>query len=387
MFSLVWLATNSPVEIWRGDALSDMSRIAVTSRENWPVDPASGSVGVYQVRGGMDVRLVIATPLDPVRDQFAEWTTNRVGYPYDPLYSREDYQWYLRNTGQSSKLFYDGICQEEDTGTNDAGIADGWSIATNPGARGIRIGIADLGCDWHEDLDGAIIAGRDFVTSDSQNYADAQISHGTALATLIAARRGNGLGISGVAFESHLLIARTSCLGRDTQQITAAAIRWCANHGAKVIYVGGGTPIDNAPLSNACWYAVSAGAAIVCSVPNSPVSMDSGSLRDFPTSWRMPGVLSVTCGTRDGKLYGWSAWGTNVLVVPGRVIVSGMGTNDYGYFSGSSPAGAIAAGMLAILRAQFPHLSPAELVDRVKHRATPLPGTAGYANLKSALDH
>lgn len=72
---------------------------------------------------------------------------------------------------------------------------------------GVRIAIVDSGITGgHPDLAGKVVAQKDFVNEDS--VADDDAGHGTHVAG-IAARTGNGTGISGGCPGCETLVAKT----------------------------------------------------------------------------------------------------------------------------------------------------------------------------------
>ena len=89
------------------------------------------------------------------------------------------------------------------------GAEAAWSRADG---SGITVGVVDSGVDLaHEDLAGRIVAGRDFV--DDDDVPQDAYGHGTHVAGIIAAARGNGRGIVGVAPGARIMPLRV--LGPD----------------------------------------------------------------------------------------------------------------------------------------------------------------------------
>ena len=113
---------------------------------------------------------------------------------------------------------------------------DWWAaLAQPPVLAPVRVAVVDSGIDGsHEAFQGRIVAARSFVFGGSP-LVDEQ-GHGTFVAGEIAANLDSGVGIAGIAFPAQLLIAKivepdgTIRLGAE-----AAAIRWAADNGARVI--------------------------------------------------------------------------------------------------------------------------------------------------------
>lgn len=120
----------------------------------------------------------------------------------DPLYNR---QWALENTG--SPFQYNG------TPGADMSVDSAWTITTGDAA--IKIAILDSGVDTlHEDLLNNLLPGFDgFADSindthgaPTPNYSGD--GHGTSCAGIVAAEGDNGIGTSGIAYQSKIVPIR-----------------------------------------------------------------------------------------------------------------------------------------------------------------------------------
>jgi subtilisin family serine protease len=201
--------------------------------------------------------------------------------------------------------------------------------------RAVTVAVIDSGVDErHPDLDGQVLHHQNFI--DNTEYAAEP--HGTAVAGIIAARAGNGIGIRGVAPQSRLLALR-AC--RETAGQVGAqcdsfslgkALNFAIMREPKVINLSLTGPPDRL-LQRLLDVALLRGIAVVGAAD--PALADGG----FPASW--PGVFSV----------GGDA-------APGRDIPSTLPGARYGLVSGSSYASAHVSGLLA-------------LVDELRPRATP----------------
>src|SRR3954469_13465969 len=126
--------------------------------------------------------------------------------------------------------------------------------ATATGA-GATVAVIDTGALLsHPDLQGRLVAGRDFVEKDDTPQ-DGE-GHGTHVAGIVAANADNGVGVEGVAPGAKVLVIRV--LGDDGSGSTddvAAGIDYAVSHGADVInlslgpdtpLVGNGSGFDSA---------------------------------------------------------------------------------------------------------------------------------------------
>ena len=106
--------------------------------------------------------------------------------------------------------------------------------ATTTGA-GATVAVVDTGAYFaHPDLQGRLIAGRDFVQGDDDPQ-DGE-GHGTHVAGIVAANTDNGIGVESVAPGAKVLVVRV--LGDDGSGSTddvIAGIDWAVAHGADVL--------------------------------------------------------------------------------------------------------------------------------------------------------
>ena len=153
--------------------------------------------------------------------------------PDDPRFGE---QWGLRNTGR--------------TCTGPAGVpgADidalgAWALTS--GSSGVTAAVIDSGVALgHPELDGGVdprlgLRDGDAVPADGNG-------HGTDVAGIIAARRGNGAGVAGVAPGVRVMPLRAlDDQGSGTAVAISAAITHAASHGADVVNMSLGGPSES----------------------------------------------------------------------------------------------------------------------------------------------
>lgn len=317
---------------------------------------------------------LLADPFDSYSPtQFVPYLDTNEGY------SRIDYQWYLRNTGQTSYCFQNGLIfpsLTEQGGGYDAGIFRAWDIQNN--ATGVRVAVIDSGCnDNFSELAGVISAGYHIDDRNkiyNSDYADYN-GHGTAIASIIGAR-ANGEQMVGVAPGVSLLAVQTRYA---TSEITKG-IHWAIDNGAHVICLSWGetsvVDADLRPLMAACLRASDNQVVIVSAVRY------GGNLEQTPTypyAWALPNYLAVAGLYRDGTFFTPSATGLQCIGAPARVIVQLSVSGVVGYSSGNSFASPIVAGAVALHRARSPGKPAAHIVRDIKTAARkhPVPGIAG----------
>ena len=140
-------------------------------------------------------------------------------------------QWSLHNTGQSG-------------GTADADIdaPEAWDVSV--GSDSVVIGIVDTGVNVnHPDLAPNIDPrGRDFAGTDDDVVDDDYEEHGTFVASVAAARGGNGQGMTGVAQRAKILpLQADDGNGFISTDAVVEAVAYAKTAGARVVNMSFGS--------------------------------------------------------------------------------------------------------------------------------------------------
>jgi subtilisin family serine protease len=259
-------------------------------------------------------------------------------------------------------------------------VREAWALST--GTSGI-VAVLDTGVDYgHADLTGRVLPGYDFVNNDA--VASDDNGHGTWVAGIIGANPNDGIGIAGISWHDRILpvkIMNASGTG-DTSDLTAGIV-WATDHGASVINMSvGGFPYSQY-VHDAIRYAWNADVVLVGAAGNNAVDTQF-----FPASY--PEVVSVSATQVDDEFSNWSNYGADVDVsAPGASVLTTncpvckpieqdiSGDHGYTYISGTSFAAPNVAGVVALIRARYPTMSAAWVVDRLKSSVDDL-GYAGW---------
>jgi type VII secretion-associated serine protease mycosin len=233
---------------------------------------------------------------------------------------------------------------------------------------GITVALIDTGvAAKHRDLAGAVLPGEDlysYKAGDGTGRED-RLGHGTTMAGIIAGRgHGDGDGILGVAPKAKVLPIRVIDNGFLSSGDIAKAIDYAVAHHVGVINMSFGTSADT-PILDAIQKAQAADVVLVASSGN------RGAVSGiYPGAY--PQVLTVGAVGRNGKIASLSVTGPQVdIVAPGVDIAStGIRASGYNVGSGTSEATAIVSGAAALIRAEYPDLSAAEVVHRLTATAT-----------------
>ncbi|MET7615131.1 type VII secretion-associated serine protease mycosin [Streptomyces seoulensis] len=252
--------------------------------------------------------------------------------------------------------------------------------------QGVTVAVLDTGVeDDHPDLAGNVLPGKDMVGFGAGPGDRAWARHGTAMAGIIAGHGhgpGDGAGIMGVAPKAKILPVRVILEDKDPARTKARVtrgnaladgIRWAADHGADVINLSLGDDSDSAhpepSEDEAVQYALGKGVVVVASAGNGG---DKGDHVSYPAAY--PGVIAVTAVDRYGTRASFSTrrWYAAVSA-PGVDVV--IADPDHRYYEGwgTSAASAFVSGAAALLKADRPKLTPAQVKKVLEDTARDAP--------------
>ena len=257
--------------------------------------------------------------------------------PNDPLYTDE---YGLNNTGQTG-------------GTSDADIdaPEGWDLAGLggfPSTGGVKVGIVDTGIDrTHPDLAGKVAGCATSYSSGVtivNGVCDDDNGHGSHVSGTISANTNNATGVSGVAFNSPIVMCKALATAAGTGLTTdiANCINWTANQGVKLISMslGGG---DNQTLKAAVQSATRKGVLLIAAAGN-----DGDSTLNYPAAY--PEVVSVAATDNRDQRASFSNANSDVEVAaPGVDVESTYAGGLYMTLSGTSMATPHVAGVAAVI--------------------------------------
>ncbi|HEY1113361.1 MAG TPA: S8 family peptidase [Chitinophagaceae bacterium] len=210
--------------------------------------------------------------------------------------------------------------------------------------------------------------------------------HGTHVAGIIGAARGNGKGVDGVADNVRIMSIRAVPDGDEHDKDVALAIRYAVDNGAKVINMsfGKGFSPEKKWVDEAVQYAASKGVLLVHAAGNDASNIDSTHNYPSPVFQADAKKASnwLTVGASgDPKIGGvvapFSNYGKSEVDVfaPGMKIYSTIpGGNTYGDAQGTSMASPVVAGVAAFLLQYYPTLTPEQVKQVIENSATKLTG-------------
>ncbi|MBC2903458.1 type VII secretion-associated serine protease mycosin [Streptomyces cupreus] len=252
--------------------------------------------------------------------------------------------------------------------------------------KGITVAVLDTGVDdQHPDLAGNVLTGKDMVGFGAERGDRAWARHGTAMAGIIAGHGhgyGNGDGVMGIAPEAKILPVRVILEDGDSARAKARTtrgnalaegIRWAADHGADVINLSLGDDSKSAhpePAEDeAVQYALRKGAVVVASAGNGG---EKGDHISYPAAY--PGVIAATAVDKFGTRASFSTrrWYATVSA-PGVDVVIADPDRKYYEGWGTSAAAAFVSGAVALVKAAYPGLTPAQIKKLLEDTARNAP--------------
>jgi len=251
----------------------------------------------------------------------------------------------------------------------------GGGLGTNTGS-GIKVAVIDTGLDLdHEDLAANIQGGVDFTGS--RKGAEDEHGHGSHVGGTIAGV-DNDRGVIGVAPQAQLYAVRVlDRRGWGSWSDVADGIVWAGDHGIQIanMSLGGG---HSTTVQSACTYAEGKGVLLIAAAGNEGDGNLATTETSYPAAYTT--VVAVGATSSNDGLASFSNTGSYLEVsAPGVSVYSTYKNNGYTTMSGTSMASPHAAGVAALIWAEFGSTDNdavrAELASRVDDR-----GPAGKDN-------
>nr|WP_232534387.1 type VII secretion-associated serine protease mycosin [Plantactinospora sp. KBS50] len=267
-----------------------------------------------------------------------------------------------------------------------------WPFSTG---AGVTVAVIDSGTDArHPQLAGRVLTGYDMLHDATGGDVDC-VSHGTAVASIIAAQRQEGIGFQGLAPGVRILPVRVS--EREVDQANngtgeyvspstfASAIRRAVDDGAQVINLSLTLSTSGPDLEAAVKYARAHDVVLVAAAGNQ--HHDDGRPDPTPYPAAYDGVIGVGAIEESGARVGESQIGPYVdLVAPGGSVVAATRLFGHNLFTGTSFATPMVSAAAALIRSAEPELSADEVAERIVATTDPARGDASLGYGSGVLD-
>jgi subtilisin family serine protease len=323
---------------------------------------------------------------------------------------------------QQSNVVYaepDYICQASNAGDAEAATSTGdpysqqqyaldnimapqaWDVHAGDGQ--LIVAVIDSGIDlMHEDLNAQLwinaaeeTGGQfDGIDNDNNGYVDDLVGwnfvgsnanpqgsnnpsddngHGSHVAGIIAAVRGNDRGIAGMADVRIMSIKALAANGSGATSSIVNAVYYAIDNGARVINMSIESPQFSQAFAEACTRAEAADVVIIAATGN-----QSNTQISYPAGYQ--NVMAVGAVDINDNLADFSNTGQGIdLVAPGVDVLSCV-PNGYQLMDGTSMASPYVAGVAAMIRSLHPEWNAATVRAQLRATADDL-GTAGYDTL------
>lgn len=260
----------------------------------------------------------------------------------------------------------------------DAGHFDAarvWPLSTG---AGVTVAVVDTGVSATDpDLRGQVLPGVDLTNRAADGQVDTSSdSHGTSVAGVIAAdgASGGGTRMTGLAPGAKILPVRIADSSDAVAPATTAqGIAYASTHGARIINLSLGTPLDEPQIRDAVTYALDHGVIVVAAVGNSG---QSGNQPMYPAS--IPGVLAVAGSTPDKSIWTQGESGSYVsIAAPAQDIYSTDDSGGYLNSAGTSYSAPYVSAAAALVWAKYPQETAGQIIARLIETADPVGGGHG----------
>ncbi|MBB4639672.1 S8 family peptidase [Longimicrobium terrae] len=258
----------------------------------------------------------------------------------------------------------------------------------------LREGVAELKetveFSLNPDFNPRGIVGDDPANGTQRNYGNndyegPDAGHGTHVAGIVAARRGNGVGIDGVAPAVRIMAVRAVPNGDERDKDVANAIRYAVDNGARVINMSFGKSYspEKSLVDDAVRYAESKNVLLVHAAGNE--NEDTSEHPSFPTpiytqggqrasNWIEVGASSWKGGRNLAAEFSNYDQALVDVFAPGVDVLSTVTDGGYERNSGTSMASPVVAGLAATLLSYFPELTAAQVRQIIMESSTRYPG-------------
>ncbi len=265
------------------------------------------------------------------------------------------------------------------------GADDAWELVASEGI--VIVSVIDTGVFYpHRDLSSRYMGGGyDWVNGDDDPIDDN--GHGSWVAGVISAERGNGYGVTGISSARIIAEKVLNQYGQGSISDVVSAIIHSADLGADVLSLSLGTYHHSTSLELAVNYAYDNGCVLVASAGNDKVTRSR-----YPAAYSNVLAVSATFGEPE-RLSWYSNYGPWVdLCAPGGQDYDGNHLPDIGeywvlscsdsvdgymYGTGTSASAPHVSGVAALLKGVNPLLTNEGIIDILRESAEDL-GDPGW---------
>lgn len=244
-----------------------------------------------------------------------------------------------------------------------------WQRAGNKGSKKIVVAVIDTGADYnHPALKPNMVQGFNFKDNNSDPMDKTSFQnpgHGTHCSGIIGATGLADGGTVGLSPDVSIMPLRfLDENGSGDLMDSVKAIDYAVSKNVSVISASWGAAVKRSeaqPLIEAIDRAGKAGIPFVVAAANDGKNNDDNEY--YPTNAGTDNTIAVAATGSSDQKPSWSNFGRAKVAVasPGENIISTLPNGNYGELSGTSMATPLVAGLVALIRAQDPKLTPLEI--------------------------
>lgn len=364
---------------YEGDLTTQEAMANINVSSNSAIEYVEPNYKMYKV-GDVDTKNLVES-VSNINENTPQWKPN------DAFYNE---LWGLKNTGQA----VDGI---KGVSGVDIRAEQAWDITK--GSNTVIVGVIDSGVDYnHVDLKSNIALNTKEIPNngkddDGNGYKDDyygwnaindngnpmdEDGHGTHCSGTIAAPN-NGIGVVGVAPNVKVLPLKFIGTYSGYTSDAIKCINYAKKRGVQVLsnsYGGGSYSqsfYDTIKSFNGTFIAAAGNGGW------DQVGDNNDKEAHYPSSYKLPNVVSVAAMNSKGQLDTYSNYGiTSVHVgAPGTNILSTYPGNRAAYSSGTSMATPHVAGVAALVKSKYPSYTPAQVKARIESTVSPMGSLKG----------
>lgn len=274
-------------------------------------------------------------------------------------------------------------------GMQNIGTLDAWQTIRT--AHNIVVAVIDTGVDYrHPDLKANMWSkngryGYDFYDNDADPLDEQD--HGTHCAGTIAGVGDNGVGVTGVCWNTRIMALRF--LGPDGSGSTADAVKcidWAVANGAHILSNSWSGPDTSPALAEAITRAEQKGVLFIAAAGNTEGGHNNDTAPYYPASHANANIITVAAIGNGDVAGSFTHYGRQSVDIgaPGVGIVSTIRNGRYAKLDGTSMAAPHVAGAAALIWAKA-FASPAQdrtqmttVRDLIYANARPVPSLKNY---------
>jgi subtilisin family serine protease len=253
------------------------------------------------------------------------------------------------------------------------GAEDAWDVSA--GTTDVVIAVLDTGINLsHAEFEGKLVEGWDFINDDANPSDDN--GHGTHVAGIVGAATNNATGVASIGRDTSLMPVKVlTQYSGGNHATTASGVTWAVDNGADILNLSLGSSSSSQTLEDAIDYAASHGVVVVGAAGNGNTSSPF-----YPAAYES--VIAVGATDANDERYSSSNYGAWLdVMAPGVSIYStNWGPSEYNTRTGTSQAAPHVAGLVGLMLAANPDLTPTDVAGLIMETAADLgdEGTDDY---------